>query len=172
MSLSPYFFVEKWNREKKCYEEIKLYKKASEYATKEEKACGFEEVEFWPWNGTHEIFSMLGTTTKDYSFDPIEGIQCDEPPMVSETIKKSINNFNEHYIVRWVTLADLYIEILKNPKVLDYDAEWESLDKKVYKDNPINKVIDRINTWISLGADDWNIEDEKSLIRIVYWVTC
>lgn len=178
MSLSPYFYVEKWNTEKNCYEKISLYKKLSKYAREEDKVRGFEEVDFWPWNGTHDIFSLLGTDHRGGSFDPIAGIHNGEPPMVSEEVKKKIDYFfnsedsleSADCAVRWVTLADLYIEKLKNPKVLDYDAEWEDLDHKVYKDNPINSIIERINTFIELGDDDWDIEDHKSLIRIVYWV--
>lgn len=179
MSLSPYFFVEKWNAEKNCYEEINLYKKLSkhQWAMEEDKARGFEEVDFWPWNGTHEIFAKLGTVSKDLSYDPIAGVHSGVPPMVSETVKKKIDEFfdeseprEKENTVRWVTLADLYIEKLTSPKVVDYEAEWEDPDNKVYKDNPIQDVIDRINTWVSLGNDDWGVDDDKSLIRIVYWV--
>ncbi len=178
MSLSPYFYVEKWNDEKNCYEEINLYKKAGKYASKEEKACGFEKVDFWPWNGTHEIFSMLGTDSKDNTFDAIAGVHHGEPPLVSETIKKEIDDFfneDSYYksgsAVRWITLADLYIENLKNPKVLDYDEDWgENLENKVYKDNPIGALINRINTWVNLGGNDWDVDDSRSLVRLVYWV--
>ena len=178
MSLSPYFYVEKWNDEKNCYEEINLYKKAGEYASKEEKACGFEKVDFWPWNGAHEIFSMLGTGSRDNTFDTIAGVHYGEPPQVSETIKKEIDDFfNEdpyyksNSPVRWITLADLYIENLKNPKVLDYDEDWgENLENKVYKDNPIGALINRINTWVSLSGNSWDIDDSRSLVRLVYWV--
>lgn len=177
MSLSPYFFLEKWNNEKNCYEEIKLYKKPDKYAREKDKARGFEEIDFWPWNGTHEIFSLLGTNSRDTSLDPIAGIHSGEPPHVSNSVKEEIDEFfdeNCYYeadnTIKWITLADLYIEKLKNPKVLDYDEEWEDLDHKIYKDNPVNELISRIETWIELGDDDWSLGDNKSLIRIVYWV--
>lgn len=184
MSLSPYFYVEKWNDEKNCYEKISLYKKSSNFqalshSTREEdRARAFEEVDFWPWNGTHEIFSMLGTNSRDNTFDTIAGVHHGEPPMVSEAIKKEIDDFfneDSYYksssSVRWITLADLYIENLKNPKVLDYDEDWgENLENKVYKDNPIGALISRINTWVDLGGEDWNLEDSRSLVRLVYWV--
>ena len=178
MSLSPYFYVEKWNDEKNCYEEISLYKKPGRYASAEDKSRGFEKIDFWPWNGTHEIFARLGTESKDPNYDPIAGVHYGVPPMVSETVKKEIDEFfdedgyrKKESTVRWITLADLYVEKLTNPKVPDYDEEWgENINHKVYKDNPVKDVINRINTWISLGDDDWEVENNKSLIRIVYWV--
>ena len=177
MSLSPFFYLEKWNNKKNCYEEINIYKKAGEWASEEDKARGVEEIIFWPWNATHDVFSLLGTDSRSYVYDPIAGVHYGEPPMVSETIKKKIDDFfnEESYYsatstVRWITLADLYIENLTHPKVIDYDTEWEDPDHKVYKDNPIKDVINRINTFVELGDDDWSIADNKSLIRLVYWV--
>lgn len=176
MSLSPYFYLEKWNEETNCYERIHLYKKPWKYASQEEKERGYEDVDFWPWNGTHEIFSLLNTETRSNAYDSIKGVHYGKPPLVSKEIEEEIDNFfnEDNYYkpdntVRWVTLADLYIEKLSHPKVVDYDAEWED-DKKVYKDNPISTVIDRIETFISLGDNDWELENNKSLIRLVYWV--
>lgn len=180
MSLSPFFYLEKWNKEKNCYEKINLYKKPGRYASEESKARGYEEVDFWPWNGTHEIFSLLGTASRSDTYDAIAGVHYGEPPMVSTGVKEKIDKFftEDSYekadsTVRWVTLADLYIEKLTNPTVVDFDADWDDEDIKraPRKENPINTVINRINTFISLGADDdWEIENDKSLIRLVYWV--
>ena len=177
MSLSPYFYLEKWNEETNSYERVHLYKKPWKYASQEEKERGYEDVDFWPWNGTHEIFSLLNTETRSNTYDSIEGVHYGKPPHVSKEIEEEINDFfneDSYYksdnVVRWVTLADLYIEKLSHPKVVDYDAEWEDDDKKAYKDNPINTVIDRIETFVSLGDNDWEVENNKSLIRLVYWV--
>ena len=178
MSLSPYFYLERWNSKKNCYEKINLYRKAGRFASEKEKARGFEEVDFWPWNGTHDLFSLLGTASRSGDYDSIEGVHKGIPPMVSEEVKAKIDSFfdkdNLYQLgaegsVCWITLADLYIEMLKHPKVVDYNEEWEEGEKK-YKDTPIKELIDRIVSFIEFADDIYLPEENRSLIRLVYWV--
>lgn len=178
MSLSPFFYVEKWNASKECYEKVSVYRKAGQFANEKEKACGFEEVDFWPWNGTHDIFSLLGTTSRENCYDRVAGVHRGVPPMVSKEIKAEIERIFEEddphnppdANVRWITLADLYVAVAKNPKVVDYNADWEDGEEKPLIDNPLNIVIKRIESYIDYADDFYDIEENRSLIRLVYWV--
>lgn len=176
MSASPFFYIEKFNRKTNKWEEVRLFTLPDVYSTKEEKEAGYAAVDVWPYNGTHEIFGMLGA---EHSYgDPIDGIHTGLPFDVSETIAARYKNIIENDIyerdpAHYVTLANLKIAYLKKPNVIDYDEYWigvdeEDNDKRPMKENPIKDLIDRIETFVELSGD-W-FADDPSDIRLVYWL--
>lgn len=175
MSVSPYFYVEKYNQEKKQWEYINLYNSK------------MKEIDFWPWNGSHEIFNMI----KKYGKTNI--ILDDLSPEVKEKYLEtgyydfSFDGNGKKYISYYVLPLFILDQIyFKNPKVVDDEAKeeawaksdlkYEELDDKDFlKENPIKSLIDRIETWIELSEDYFLFSDEERIkhgdeIRLVAWI--
>ena len=99
---------------------------------------------------------------------------------MSEDLKKVIDKYLKDIApfnpkIYYITLADLYVEYYKNPMVADYDVDWEGdiINSKnaPKKENPVKKVIDRIESIVDLADQGWNLENERSDIRLVYWLS-
>ena len=170
MSCSPYFYIEKLNNDTNKYEKITLYHLSS----KNDKT--YEEIDVWPWNGTHDVFDSLTIGRGE----EICGIHVGVPANVSEDIKKVIDEYLKDIApftpkIYYITLADLYVEYYKNPMVADYDVDWEgditNSKNAPKKENPVKKVIDRIESIVDLADQGWDLENERSDIRLVYWLS-
>ena len=174
MSRSPYFFVERYNSELDKYE---LQHPFIWNNSRNELVL----ADLFPYNGCHELFSIVNQ--KNYSpYPEMSGIHTGLPKFVCEEISKEYQacwdslfpggNIEAH----WFTYADLYIYLLENPTVKDYnamDAAWiDDPDKEtedIYTDNPLFALKNRIDAFFEV-IDDWSWKDNYSLIRIVYWV--
>lgn len=168
MSLSPFFYIEKWNKETGKYERLHLYGKPNEFH-KDEK---YQDIDFWSFNGTHDVFSLLGTTSKSDTYETINGIGYGNPGNLSEEVQKILESFEDESVfekVRYITLADLKIEIMTHPKVIDWEEEWENEEYK-YKDNPLIGFYDRAKSFVNWAVENTWEEYTLSEIRIVYWV--
>ena len=177
MSMSPFFYIEIYNRKLGRWEKFDVY-------TKDEKD-EFVPVDLWWWNGTHELFSVLGFE-ESYEFPEFTALHEDLPMDVSNEMQKEFEKFCEDndeftYVpkVHWFNLADALLYLRDNKTVVDFDAmetewvssglEWEDVPKQ-YMDNPLQSLIDRVNCFLEF-AEDWRYwELSPSEVRIIGWV--
>jgi len=159
MSRSPFFFVERFNKYTNKYE-LQHPKVWNYNHTKEELA------DLYPYNGNHELFSIVEETGY---FPKMQGIHLGLPNDVSEKIKTEFEKCQEDDFTavraRWFTYADMYIYFLKNPSITVNEDEDENKNET----NPIQSLMDRVNCFLEV-MDEWDWEDDYSLIRIVYWI--
>ena len=176
MSAYPYFFIEKYDYHKDKWENMVLY-------TKDDQG-EFKTVEFWPWNGTHEVFSALGFEEgAEFDFDNIHydlPINCSEE--IEELYKGFYSDDESDYkpVVKWFNLADAKLFVCSHPKFTDYetmeeiwqhnpDLAYEEVEK-VYMDNPIKEFVDRVMTYVNMASDF--IDDyAPSDIRVIGWMS-
>ena len=164
MSRTPYFYLEKFNPKTNKWEVYLPY-------IKNDKG-EFKQIDFWPWNATHEIFNAF---TYNYLSNPsINGVHKGLPYNVSDEVKEIAKHFEEGYTFQWISYADICCEALRVPQV--EDPEWEydedGNDTVITKmiDSPAVKMKKRIDEILSI-MDDWWVEENRIYYRIVYWVT-
>jgi len=164
MSRTPYFYLEKFNSNSMKWEVYLPY-------VKNDKG-EFKQIDFWPWNATHEIFNAF---TYNYLSNPsINGVHKGLPYNVSDEVKEIAKHFEEGYTFQWISYADICCEALRVPQV--EDPEWEydedGNDTVITKmiDSPAVKMKKRIDEILSI-MDDWWVEENRIYYRIVYWVT-
>jgi hypothetical protein len=162
MSRSPYFYVERFNEKTGKYElEHPLI-----WDWKHEKR---EIADLFPYNGCHELFSIVEKNSYLQNLPEMQGIHIGLPNDVCEEIKERYKKIEEaeDYLLptaRWFTYADMYIYYLKHPTALDYDE-----DPPKNGPNPIKSLMDRVDAFLEV-MDGWDWRDDYSLIRIVYWI--
>ena len=155
MSRSPFFFIEQVNPASGKAEFVHLQK-----VTKDGK---IEETTLFPFNGCHDIFSIVEQKASD--FPQMAGIHCGKPFGASGRIQKEYDLCESfHCQMFWFNYSDLLVYCLQYPKVPSYDDDGNP----VTIDNPIFLLKDRIDAYLEVW-DGWDCED-KSLFRIVYWI--
>lgn len=170
MSRSPYFYVERFDRNTGKYE-LQHPIVWNYNHTKQESA------DLFPYNGCHSLFSILEDRE-------MKGIHEGLPKDVCEDIYKAYHEYDEEdgefaYMPKacWFTYADMYIYCLEHPKVVDYDAmdeayyssrEGEQVER-IFTDTPMMSLKNRIDAFMEV-MDGWDWQDDYSLIRIVYWI--
>ena len=178
MSRSPYFFVERFDENTGKYE-LQHPIIWNYNHTKQERA------DLFPYNGCHDLFSIV---EEKGGVPRMNGIHHGLPSNVSEEILKAFNNCSYEYEfngvmktdipkAKWFTYADMYIYYLKHPTTIDYEAmdeayEWAEKGEKVetiMSENPITFLKKRVDAFLEV-MDEWDWEDDYSLIRIVYWI--
>ena len=176
MSRTPFFYVEKFNKNTKKYElEHPIIWNYNH--TKQERA------DLLPYNGCHDLFSIVQNRG---DFPEMKGIHHGLPLGVNEEIIKSFKSCqftseltNKPYSpdVRWFTYADMYIYCLKYPTTIDYEAmdeayyngEEEDPPKKIMMPTPLKSLMNRVDAFLEvMDGRDWR--DDYSQIRIVYWI--
>jgi len=179
MSRSPYFFVERFDRNTGKYE--MQHPIVWNYNhTKQEPA------DLFPYNGCHDLFSIVEEDGRD--FPTMRGIHHGLPQDVAIEIKQEYESCVCAYdtgeemrlytpTVRWFTYADMYIYCLEHPEVVDYEAmdeahysrEEEDPPKKIMMPTPLNTLKHRVDAFLEV-MDGWDWRDDYSQIRIVYWI--
>lgn len=179
MSRSPYFFVERYDINTEKYE-LQHPIVWNYNHTKQETA------DLYPYNGSHNLFSILEAEGISYDFPSFRGIHKGLPKDVCEDIKKAyndcsypINSIDKNAKIitptaRWFTYADMYIYCLEHPKVPDYEAMDEAYEEgkpteKIMTDTPVLALKKRIDAFLEV-MDGWDWEDDYSRIRIIYWI--
>lgn len=186
MSRSPYFFVERYDNHTKKYE-LQHPIVWNWNHTKQEKA------DLFPYNGCHDLFSIV----EDHGsgdLPEMKGIHRGLPKGTCKSIRECFNECSyttkvrdfwsgdetgETKIIRpdayWFTYADMYIYLLENPKVVDYEAMDEVFCEdgeeppKIMKDNPVYGLKNRVDAFLEV-MDGWEWDKDRSLIRIVFWI--
>ncbi len=117
MSRSPYFFVERFDKNTGKYE-LQHPIVWNYNHTKQEPA------DLLPYNGCHELFSILEE-------QEMNGIHAGLPKDVCEDIYKAYHKDDEYegYMptAHWFTYADMYIYCLEHPKVKLIMMQWMRL---------------------------------------------
>lgn len=171
MSANPYFFIEKKNEKTGKWEQIKVFR--------QNENGKFVYCDVWPWNGAHELFGMLEAESS-YEDHRVSGVRWGIPADVSDGIKNEYSIFKEDGVrPHYVYLADLYIDILENPKVVDYDAMDEAYAnagdgekvEKIYCDTPIKDFYETICSYIGVWDDFYSSSEYRCQIRIIYWLS-
>lgn len=164
MSRTPHFFLEKYNHEEKIWQSLVLYKK--------DPSGEFIETDFFPYNATHDLFDLL--EDDDSNLRGIRAIKdiyelgqkaLDEVLEWQEDKVDYLSMFDDNPIpavevdpplIRVITYADLLIYSLQ--------------EAEAFESNPVDFLIKRIETMLS-AYDPWRWwEDERSDIRVVYWI--
>ena len=162
MSRSPFFYLEVYDsRENKW-----LYVDPLVWNYNRTKRV---PADLWPYNGTHELFQVLGVengcTCPEFS-SIIHGLPHD----CCEEIKDAFNN--EHYSPKWFTYADAEIYYLKHKEVDDFWAEPDEETGEMPKvENPIKGLLDRVDAFLEVWDDMGIYMEHPSQIRIVFDVT-
>lgn len=126
---------------------------------------------------------------EERDFPVMRGIHSGLPEGVSVDIKQFYDEccYETEYAgekhlyaptVHWFSYADMYIYCLEHPEVPDYEAmdelycneeENESVKKVIMKSTPMKALKKRVDAFLEV-MDDWDWQNDFSLIRIVYWI--
>ena len=173
MGASPFFYVEMFNPKTGNWDKIDVYRK-------DEKG-EFIECSLWPWNGTHELFSILGLENSSDS-PTIDEVHFGLPIHVSEEMKKEYEaHIWESYKPEaiWINLADMKLYLNRHPKVKDYEAMVERYEEDesdwneytpIYMDNPMKTFIDRVESFLEIWDDFWKFNHGYSDVRVICWL--
>ena len=179
MGRSPYFFVERPDRNTGKYE--MQHPIVWNYNhTKQEPA------DLFPYNECHDLFSIVENNGTGNVFPTMRGIHCGLPKNVAAEIKEAYDHFyyetgysGEKHLytptARWFTYADMYIYCLEHPEAIDYEAmdeayyNGEKENKKIMMPTPLKTLMNRVDAFLEV-MDGWDWRDDYSQIRIVYWI--
>lgn len=179
MSRIPYFFVERPDRNTGKYE-IQHPIVWNYDHTKQEPA------DLFPYNGCHDLFSIVENNGTGNNFPTMRGIHCGLPENVATEIKEAYDHCyyetgysGEKHLytptAHWFTYADMYIYCLEHPEAIDYEAmdeayyNGEKENKKIMMPTPLKTLMNRVDAFLEvMDGGDWR--DDDSLIRIVYWI--
>lgn len=181
MSRSPYFFVERYDRNTNKYE----FQHPIVWNWNHTEQ---EPADLFPYNGCHDLFSIVEDNGCGNNFPKMKGIHRGIPKDVCKDIQKSFEDCSydsewsgeKHHIepeVKWFTYADMYIYCLEHPKVIDYEAmdeaycyaeEGEKIED-IMTDSPMFALKNRVDAFLEV-MDSWDWRDDYSQIRIVYWI--
>ena len=160
MSASPYFFLEKNIKGKWVHQPLYRFPSSSyDYCDDN----GLVEVDLWPYNGTHELFSILGVESSFYYDEnqlKVKTLNFDE---LSIELQEKWEKMRDVARPRAVNLSDLLLETVLRPEVEDYFDE--EANAKV--PNPLIDLYNRAKSMIDLLED---YEYITSDYRIVYWL--
>ena len=175
MSRTPRFFVENFNPE------IDKYELQHPYVWND-KHTRREAAELYPYNGDHDLFSIVENDRIGVHFPELYGIHKGLPKDVSNDIRKEFysscyeNDYGEKtYLhtpdVYWFTYADMYIYCLEHPEVIDEEAmDEEETTEKIMMPNPLTRLKERVDTFLEVTSEWGGWRNNYSQIRIVYWI--
>ena len=141
-----------------------------------------EPADLFPYNGCHNLFSIVENNGTGNDFPTMRGIHRGLPENVAAEIKEAYDHccYETEYAVkkrlytptvRWFSYADMYIYCLEHPKVIDYEAmdyEGENTEK-IFMPTPMKQLKERVDAFLEV-MDGWDWRDDFSQIRIVYWI--
>jgi len=163
MSRSPCFFVERYDKRTDWYELQHPYIWNDDHSK-------LIPADLFPYNGCHDLFDIV--EQKEMGFPSMNGIHHGLPKDSTPEIEKEYNNCYNienkdswHPQIYWFTYADMYIYCLEHPQVQDYESEEDG----AMKSNPIFLLKKRVDAFLEV-MDAWDIKNDYSLIRIVYWI--
>lgn len=179
MSRSPYFFVERPDRNTEKYE--LQHPVVWNWNHTEQEAA-----DLFPYNGCHDMFSIVEEGDSD--FPSMRGIHMGLPDDCCEAIREQFEKCSydtewsgetHHHAptARWFTYADMYIYCLEHPEVVDWEAmdeahyngTEENPPKKIMTPTPLKTLMNRVDAFLDV-MDGWDWRDDYSQIRIVYWI--
>ena len=181
MSRSPYFYVERFDKDTGKYE--LQHPLVWNYNHTER-----ELADLFPYNGCHDLFAIVEKNGFETDAPEMNGIHSGLP---ADAATEIVNAYNKCCYVygsenekrtyqpkaRWFTYADMYIYCLEHPEVIDYEAmdeahynnEEENPPRKIMKPTPMKILMKRVDAFLEV-MDAWDWQNDYSLIRIVYWI--
>lgn len=170
MSTNIHFYVERYNRKNKVWDALIPTVTTRNY--KDELVTN--KVDFWFYNGTHEVFSILQGEEDGFSpkFGVPDDLSADVKAIYDEDFPAE-GGYTGCFGAAHTSLGRLYTYYLENKEVLDYDADWgEGGNDKKYMTNPIYGVIERVIFYLEALYGEWNWKDAMDDVRVVYWFDC
>lgn len=177
MGAYPYFYIEIFNHELNEWEKYDVLTK--------NKNGEYVPADLWPWNGSHELFSVVGLEDS-YDFPEFTAIHEGFPVNASDEMYKEYGKFKEEFgghfwmpTVKWFNLADAMLYLEKHPKVKDFEAmeqtwvtagdmEWSDVPVELM-DNPLKPLVGRVLALLE-AADEFRYWEWKfSDVRIIAW---
>jgi len=177
MGAYPYFYIEIFNSKLNEWEKYDVL-------TKNDKG-EYKPVDLWPWNGSHELFSVIGLEDS-YEFPIFSAVHEGFPVNASDEMYKEYGKFEEETFagswmptVKWFNLADAMLYLERYPKVKDFEAmeetwaaaedmEWGDVPVELM-DNPLKHLVDRVLALLE-AADEFRYWEWKySDVRIIAW---
>lgn len=180
MSVNPYFYIEVVNATTGEWEKLDIYIK--------NKKGNFVPIDLWDWNGTHDLFSVLGLEDS-YDFPEFSAIHNGIPANTSKEVK----DLYEASAFTWgedgksypnaiyFNMADAKLYLKDNLEVLDSDEmeeywmknedlAYEDVPKK-WRDNPLKLLTDRVENFLNIWDDFWMFNNSWSDVRVICWLT-
>lgn len=163
----------KYNKDSNLFNEITLFKRSETDASMWGVKKG-DMIKVSVFNGrNHELFNILQNKMDYNSVDfPCDNININS---YDENEKEDLHNIlNEKFYFNYseVSLADMKIYCLQEPKVVDYDAEWgedwKQGDPEPMKDNPVIGFFDDIVQYIYFADEDFAF-NPLSYYKVVYY---
>lgn len=180
MSRSPFFYIESFNYKTNSWEKVDIYTK--------NPAGEFVPLEVWTANGQHDLFTVLGCEGT-YELPEFTDIHEGLPVNASQEMYKIFDShcantekdgFNFVPEVKFFNLADAKLYLNKYPLVRDFDRMeeyWYKHEDMAFEEvptmemaNPLQVLIDRVETILEIWDEWWNVYNSYSDIRIIYWV--
>ena len=177
MSASPYFYIEAYNAKTGNWEKVDIYSKNS--------AGEYVPVDLWPWNGSHDLFSIVGYEDS-YDMPEFNAVHSGLPVNASQEMYAIVQDHYDEEInympqIKYFNVADAKLYLMKYPTVQDSDEMetwwaqhdntiWEEVPK-MEKQNPLKALIDRVESILEFWDEFWWINGSWSDIRIIYWVS-
>lgn len=177
MGAYPYFYIEIFNHELNEWEKYDVLTK--------NKNGEYVPVDLWPWNGSHELFSVV-SLEDSYDFPKFTAVHEGFPVNASDEMYKEYGKFKEEFgghfwmpTVKWFNLADAMLYLEKHPKVKDFEAmeqtwvaagdmEWSDVPVELM-DNPLKPLVGRVLALLE-AADEFRYWEWKfSDVRIIAW---
>ena len=177
MSASPFFYIECFNHKTNEWEKVDVYTKIK---------GEYEPVDVWWWNGTHELFSILGAE-ESHDVPEFNGIHRGLPVSASAEMYKI---FESHcwgeedwsYVpdVKWFNVADAKLYLHTHPTIVDLDAkedwclehqcEWNEAPE-LTRPSPLEDLLDRVMSMVEMWDWMWDINRSYSDLRVIYWIS-
>lgn len=130
-------------------------------------------VDFWPYNGSHELFEILDDD-ENFPSQPINaGTLSPRVKAFYEEAKPDQTNTG-YYGFHCVNFADLENYYLHHALVVDYEADWgenwQPTDPKPMKDSPLKRLVDKVHFYAEELYYDWFFIPSEW--RLIYWFDC
>lgn len=160
MSLSPYFYLEVYDSIEKKWEIVDPLVWNHNHTER-------VPADLWPFNGTHELFDILGCDRGVCSSD-FPSVETGLPSDCSEEVRKEFEKYDD-LCPKWFTYADAMIYYLKKPLVDDpWSEPDEDTGKVVQTDNPIKGLIDRVDAFLEVWDGYRDYKCYPSRVRIIF----
>lgn len=179
MSVSPFFYIEAFNSKTGGWEKVDVYTK--------NPAGEFVPVSLWTANGNHDLFTVV-KGEDSYELPEFRAVHYGfpinaSPEMYSIFDKHCCTKEKDGYDyvpeVRYFNVADAKLYLKEYPIVQDSDRMeeyWYKHEDMPFEEvplmempNPLDALMNRIETILEIWDEWWQIGMSWSDIRIIYW---
>lgn len=166
MGVDIHIHLVKFNHETRYFEEIKLFR----LDKKINKYC---EVDLFPGRNSEMFDAMSERGDSSYGVFPYCLLRINSlAPELQKIIKEKKETIG-YYGFYEINLASFDSYVKENPKVKDFDADWEEDSKNIpRKDNPLKSLYEDCITYLCF-AEGWGwLDDDLSEYKMIYYFDC